>query len=74
MGAYKSTLEGQGWSLTVESSGGGGGGGGATYSGTNGNAYGAFTGSGYGNATDIDACAWPSKQHSTSKCGQGTGR
>ena len=28
MGAYKSTLENQGWSLTVESSGGGGGGGG----------------------------------------------
>jgi hypothetical protein len=73
MGAYKSTLENQGWALTVESSGGGGGGGGATYTGTNGTAYGVFTGGGYGNATDIDACAWPSK-HSTSKCGQGTGR
>jgi hypothetical protein len=48
-------------------------GGGASYTGTNGTAYGVFTGGGYGNATDIDACAWPSK-HSTSKCGQGTGR
>jgi hypothetical protein len=73
MGSYKTSLEGQGWSLTVESSGGGGGGGGATYVGTNGNAYGVFTGGGYGSTTDIDACAWPSK-HPTSKCGHGNGR
>jgi hypothetical protein len=73
MGAYKTTLEGQGWALTVESSGGSGGGGGATYTGTNGNAFGVFTGGGYGSTTDIDACAWPAK-HSSDKCGHGTGR
>lgn len=73
MTAYKTALEGQGWAVTVESSGGSGGGGGATYTGTNGGAFGVFTGGGYGSATDIDACAWPAK-HSTDKCGHGTGR
>lgn len=61
MDAYKTALEGMGWSLTVENSGGGGGGGGATYTGTNGDAYGVFTGGGYRETTDVDACAWPSK-------------
>ena len=42
MSAYKTSLEGNGWSLTVESSGGGGRGGGATYTGTNGDAYGGL--------------------------------
>ena len=69
MNAYKSALEGKGWSLTVENSGGGGGGGGATYSGTNGNAYGVFTGGGYGSATDVNSCAWPSKPADTN-CGE----
>ena len=68
MGAYKSALEGKGWSVTVVSKGGGYGGGGGTYTGTNGNAYGVFTGGGYGATTDVDACAWPSKPSNTD-CG-----
>jgi hypothetical protein len=68
MGAYKTALEGKGWAVTVQSSGGSGGGGGATYTGTNGSAYGVFDGGGYGGTTDIDACAWPSKPSSTN-CG-----
>lgn len=69
MNAYKTTLEGGGWSLTVQNSGGGGGGGGATYTGTNGTAYGVFSGGGYGSTTDIDACVWPAKPADTN-CGQ----
>jgi hypothetical protein len=69
MGAYKTALEGKSWSLVVQNSGGGGGGGGATYRGTNGNAYGVFTGGGYGSTTDVDACAWPAKPSNTN-CGQ----
>ena len=69
MNAYKTILEGAGWSLTVQNSGGGGGGGGATYTGTNGAAYGVFTGGGYGSTTDVDACAWPAKPTNTN-CGQ----
>ncbi|WP_232021826.1 hypothetical protein [Mycobacterium basiliense] len=68
MDAYKTALEGYGWSVTAESSGGGGGGGGATYTGTNGDAYGVFTGGGFGSSTDIDACAWRSKPAAPS-CG-----
>jgi hypothetical protein len=69
MDAYKTALEGKGWSLTVANSGGGGGGGGgATYTGTNGNAHGVFTGGGYGGTTDVDACAWPLKPANTN-CG-----
>jgi hypothetical protein len=70
MNAYKTALEGKNWSLTVESSGGGGGGGGATYTGTNGAAYGVFTGGGYADTTDIDACVWSSKP-STTHCAEG---
>jgi len=69
MGSYKAALEGKGWSVTVENSGGGGGGGGANYTGTNGGAYGVFTGGGYGGTTDVNACAWPSKPSNTD-CGQ----
>ncbi len=68
MDSYKTGLEGKGWSLTVQNSGGGGGGGGATYTGTNGSAYGVFTGGGYGDTTDVNACAWPSKPSNTD-CG-----
>jgi hypothetical protein len=68
MDAYKAALEGQGWSLSVERSGGGGGGGGATYTGTNGDAYGVFVGGGYGSNTDVNSCAWPSKPSKTN-CG-----
>jgi hypothetical protein len=68
MAAYKTALEGKSWAVTVQNSGGGGGGGGATYTGTNGNAYGVFDGGGYGSTTDIDACVWPSKP-SDASCG-----
>jgi hypothetical protein len=69
MDAYKTALEGKGWSLTVERSGGGGGGGGATYTGTNGGAYGVFVGGGYGGTTDVNSCAWPAKPSKTN-CGR----
>jgi hypothetical protein len=61
MAGYKTALEGASWAVTVESSGGSGAGGGATYTGTNGNTYGVFSGGGYGGTTDLDACAWPAK-------------
>jgi hypothetical protein len=73
MDAYKTALEGKGWSLTVENSGAGPAGGGATYTGTNGNAYGVFTGGGFGSTTDVDTCAWPSKPSNTN-CGHDNGR
>jgi hypothetical protein len=69
MAAYNTALQGKGWATNVASSGGGGGGGGATYTGSNGTAYGVFTGGGYGSSTDVDACAWPTKP-SNSDCGQ----
>jgi hypothetical protein len=69
MNAYQTALQGQGWTLTVANNSGGGGGGGATFTGTNGGAYGVFTGGGYGNTTDIQACAWPTKPSNTD-CGQ----
>jgi hypothetical protein len=68
MNAYKPALQGKGWSVTVQSSGGGGGG--TTYTGTNGNAYGVFTGGGYGSTTDVEACAWPVRPSNTD-CGRG---
>jgi hypothetical protein len=68
MGGYKTALQGKGWSVIVDSSSGGGGGGGATYTASNGNAFGLFSGGGWGSTTDIDACAWPSKPSDTS-CG-----
>ena len=70
MSVYKAALEGMRWSVSVQSSGGGGGGGGATFTGINGNAYGVFTGGGYGSTTDVDACAWPSQPANTD-CGRG---
>ena len=66
--AYKNALEGAGWTVTVANSGGWGGAGGATYTGTRGASYGVFTGGGSGGATDINACAWPSKPANTN-CG-----
>jgi hypothetical protein len=69
MDSYKSALQGLGWNLTVANSSGGHGGGGATFTGTNGSAYGVFTGGGYGTTTDIQACAWPTKPSNT-HCGQ----
>jgi hypothetical protein len=62
MAAYKTALEGKGWSVTtIVTSGGGGGGGGATYTGTNGDAYGVFDGGGFESTTYMDICTWPSK-------------
>ena len=62
MNAYKSALEGKGWQVTtIVTSAGGSGGGGATYTGTNGDAYGVFDGGGFNNNTYIDVCTWPSK-------------
>jgi hypothetical protein len=69
MNSYKTALQGQGWTLTVTNAGGGYGGGGATFTGTNGGAYGVFTGGGYGSTTDVQACAWPT-QPSNTNCGQ----
>jgi hypothetical protein len=68
MDAYKTALEGAGWTVAVENAGGGGGGGGATYTGTNGDTYGVFVGGGYGSTTDVDSCAWPTKPSNTN-CG-----
>src|ERR1700761_3721367 len=61
LNAYKTALEGKGWTVTVVSSGGWGPSGGATYTGTQGNTYGVFGGGGNGSTTDVSACAWPSK-------------
>lgn len=70
MSVYKAALEGMQWSVSVQSAGGSGGGGGATITGINGNAYGVFSGGGYGGTTDVDACAWPSQPTNTD-CGRG---
>ena len=72
MGAYQTALQGKSWSvMSAEGSTGGGGGGGATYTASNGNAFGVFSGGGYGATTDIDACAWPS-QPAHPDCGHGS--
>ena len=68
MDAYKTALEGAGWTVVVDSAGGDGGGGGATYTGTNGDAYGVFVGGGYGSTTDVNSCAWSAKPSNTN-CG-----
>jgi hypothetical protein len=70
MNAYKTALEGKGWSLTTIISSAGGGGGGATYTGTNGDAYGVFDGGGFNTTTYIDVCAWGSKP-SNPNCSRG---
>ena len=61
MSAYKAALGTKGWAVTTVVTSGGGGGGGATYTGTNGAAFGVFDGGGYQDKTWIDVCAWPSK-------------
>lgn len=61
MAAYKSALEGKGWSVTTIITSGGAGGGGATYTGTHGDAYGVFDGGGFEKNTYIDVCTWPAK-------------
>ncbi len=62
MAAFKADLKSKGWDVTtIVTSGGGGGGGGATYTGTNGDAYGVFDGGGYDTKTFLDVCTWPTK-------------
>jgi len=71
MASYKKALEGKGWEVTtVEASDNGGGGSGsgsaisgsgATYTGTNGAAYGVFDGGGPSAMTYIDVCTWAAK-------------
>jgi hypothetical protein len=68
MNAYKAALQGRGWTVTVADGGSAYGGGGATFTGTNGTAYGVFTGGGYGSTTDVQACVWPTKPANTD-CG-----
>ncbi|MCV7218302.1 hypothetical protein H7J51_23835 [Mycobacterium crocinum] len=61
MAAYKAALESKGWAVTTVVTSGDAHGGGATYTGTNGNAYGVFDGGGYNTTTYIDVCTWPTK-------------
>jgi hypothetical protein len=68
--AYKTALEGKGWTVTVVSSGGWAGAGGATYTATQGDTYGVFSGGGSASTADVSACAWPSKP-SNPNCGGG---
>jgi hypothetical protein len=71
LNAYKTALQGKGWAVTVVASGGWGTTGSATYTGTQGNTYGVFSGGGgRDNVTDIGACAWPSKP-ANPNCGGG---
>jgi hypothetical protein len=71
--AYKTALEGKGWVVTVVSSGGWVGAGGATYTGTQGDTYGVFSGGGSASSVDVSACAWPSKP-ANPNCGGGNRR
>jgi hypothetical protein len=68
--SYKTALEAKGWAVTVVSSGGWQGDGGATYTASQGDTYGVFTGGGADGATDVKACAWPSKP-ANPNCGGG---
>ncbi|MBB3605954.1 hypothetical protein FHT40_005643 [Mycolicibacterium sp. BK556] len=61
MAAFKSALTDKGWAVTTIVTSGGPGGGGATYTGTNGAAYGVFDGGGFNTTTFINVCVWPSK-------------
>ena len=61
MAAYKAALKDKGWTVTTIVTSGGEGGGGATYTGTNGGAYGVFDGGGFNTSTYINVCAWPTK-------------
>ncbi|KDE98379.1 hypothetical protein Y900_005360 [Mycolicibacterium aromaticivorans JS19b1 = JCM 16368] len=70
MTAYKAALEEKGWTVTTMVTSGGQGGGGATYTGTNGGAYGVFDGGGYSTNTYLDVCAWPTKPASPN-CSRG---
>ena len=71
MDAYKTALQGKGWTVTVVASGGWQGAGGATYTATQGDTYGVFTGGGTEVTTDVRACVWPSKP-ANPNCGGGS--
>jgi hypothetical protein len=71
--SYKTALEGKGWAVTVVSSGGWAGAGGATYTGTQGDTYGVFSGGGSASTTDVSGCAWPLKP-ANPNCGGGNRR
>ena len=70
MNAYRTALEGKGWTVTVVASGGWQGSGGATYTATQGDTYGVFSGGGNASNADVSACAWPSKP-ANPNCGGG---
>ena len=72
LAAYKAAIQAKSWSVIAESSSGKGGSGIATYTASNGAAFGTFTGGGMGSWADVDACAWPSKPANAS-CGHGGG-
>jgi hypothetical protein len=72
LGAYKTALEGKGWTVTVVSSDGWGGAGGATYTATHGTTYGVFGGGGTDSSADVSACAWPARPASPN-CGGNRG-
>lgn len=61
MESFKKSLEGKGWDIATVVTSGGGYGGGATYTGTNGAAYGVFDGGGPSGTTYIDVCTWAAK-------------
>lgn len=71
MDAYKTALQGKGWTVTVVASGGWQGAGGATYTATQGDIYGVFTGGGTEVTSDVRACVWPSKP-ANPNCGGGS--
>jgi hypothetical protein len=70
MDTYKTALQGKGWTVTVVASGGWKGSGGATYTATQGDTYGVFTGGGNEADADVHACVWPSKP-ANPNCGSG---
>ncbi|WP_163694411.1 hypothetical protein [Mycolicibacterium sarraceniae] len=61
MAGFKAALTDMGWAMTTIVTSGGPGGGGATYTGTNGAAYGVFDGGGFNTTTFINVCVWPTK-------------
>ncbi|WP_445169421.1 hypothetical protein ACTXG7_08925 [Mycolicibacterium sp. Dal123E01] len=61
MDAYKAALTDKGWAVTTIVTSINEGGGGATYTGTNGAAYGVFDGGGFNTTTFVTVCVWPTK-------------
>jgi len=61
MDGYKAALTDKGWAVTTIVTSISEGGGGATYTGTNGAAYGVFDGGGFNTTTFVNVCVWPTK-------------